>query len=499
MKKTFRAWINKHLKKKNIKPLNSLFEDLQDGLMLIAILETLSGQKCPGKPNPSPKMEIQKSENLTIALDFAKTLFTVTSINPKDIMEAKKTPKLLLGLFWQMILHFQILGAQADSDKKTSALEKQRNAKEKLLKWCQDQTKGHKHLEITELSAKSWGDGMGFCALVHAFDNSLIDYDSLDPADKKGNLQKGFELAEKHLEIPPFLDVEDILSDNIPDEQCFITYLSEFPLAFLNKASHDAAKEKDEEAKRKAREDEEKKRLEEERRLAEERRLRELAELEAEKKRKEEEAEKARLAMEEERRLREKEEKKNKKTQKKLEDEKRKTEEEIAAREEEERKRKEAEEAFEKERLRLQQENEAIKNQLKSVKQKLIGKIQVVVTEARSLPKSDHLSKKCDPYVVLFLERQKEKTRTVKKTLNPKWQAEFEFYVSEPGANLEVSVFDWNRIFADELIGKVNIPVSSLTDGATEDKWYPLVGKETKKDKTGAGEIRLQLTYRCEK
>jgi len=314
----------------------------------------------------------------------------------------------------------------------------------------------------------------------------------LDPADKKGNLKKAFELADKHLEIPPFLDVEDILSDNIPDEQCFITYLSEFPLAFLNKAAHDSVKEKDEEAKRKAREDEE-------RRLAEERRLRELAELEAEKKRKEEEAENARLAMEEERRLREKEEKKNKKAQKKLEDEKRKTGEEAAAREEEERKRKEAEEAFEKERLRLQQENEAIKNQLKNVKQKLIGKIQVVVTEARSLPKSDHLSKKCDPYVVLFLERQKEKSRTVKKTLNPKWQAEFEFYVSEPGANLEVSVFDWNRIFADELIGKVNIPVSSLTDGATEDKWYPLVGKETKKDKTGAGEIRLQLTYRCEK
>jgi len=343
------------------------------------------------------------------------------------------------------------------------------------------------------LSAKSWGDGMGFCALVHAFDHSLINYDTLDPADKKGNLKKAFELADKHLEIPPFLDVEDILSDNIPDEQCFITYLSEFPLAFLNKAAHDSVKEKDEEAKRKAREDEE-------RRLAEERRLRELAELEAEKKRKEEEAEKARLAMEEERALREKEEKKNRKAQKKLEDEKRKTEEETKNREEEERKRKEAEEAFEKERLRLQKENEAIRDQLRNVKQKLIGKLQVVVTEARSLPKSDHLSKKCDPYCVLFLERQKEKTRTVKKTLNPKWQAEFEFYVSEPGASLEVSVFDWNRIFSDELIGKVNIAISSLTDGATEDKWYPLVGKEGKKDtKTGAGENRLSLTYRCDK
>jgi len=173
-----------------------------------------------------------------------------------------------------------------------------------------------------------------------------------------------------------------------------------------------------------------------------------------------------------------------------------------AAAAEEERKRKEAERAFEEEIERMKRENEAIRNQLEGVKKKLIGKIQVTVVEARGLPKSDHMSHKSDPYCVLFLERQKEKTRTVKKTLNPKWQADFEFYVSEPGASLEVSVFDWNRLFADELLGKVTIPVSSLRDGATEDKWYPLTGKEIKqakgKDKV-AGEIRLTITYKLEK
>jgi len=286
-----------------------LFEDLADGITLIAILETLSGQKCPGKPTPNPKMEIQKSENLNIAIEFGKTLFTMTSINPKDIMEAKEKPKLLLGLFWQMILHFQILGAQDPADKKT-AVEKQRNAKERLLKWCQEQTKGHKNLEINDLSAKSWGDGLGFCALVHAYNPDAINYDSLDPNDKMGNLKKAFELAEKYLDIPPFLDATDILSDNVPDEQCFITYLSEFPLAFLNKASSDAERNKEEEAKRRLRE-------EEERRLAEERRIKELAELEAERKRKEEEAEQARIAAEEERKKREKEEKKRRKEEEK--------------------------------------------------------------------------------------------------------------------------------------------------------------------------------------
>jgi len=145
----------------------------------------------------------------------------------------------------------------------------------------------------------------------------------------------------------------------------------------------------------------------------------------------------------------------------------------------------------------MRKENEAIKKQLEGVKKKLIGKISVTIVEARGLPKSDHIGGKSDPYCVLFLERQKEKTRTVKKTLNPKWQAEFEFYVSDPQAVLEVSVFDWNRIFSDELIGKTNIPVSELKDGKTDDRWHPLLGKEGKKDRN-AGEIRLILTYRCE-
>ena len=53
-------------------------------------------------------------------------------------------------------------------------------AKQKLLKWCQDTTAGHKYVNIENFQG-SWFDGMGFCALVHAIDPSLIDYDSLSP------------------------------------------------------------------------------------------------------------------------------------------------------------------------------------------------------------------------------------------------------------------------------------------------------------------------------
>uniref|UniRef100_A0A8C7A6Q1 Calponin-homology (CH) domain-containing protein n=1 Tax=Nothoprocta perdicaria TaxID=30464 RepID=A0A8C7A6Q1_NOTPE len=45
-KRTFTKWINTHLAKRNPPMLvNDLFEDIKDGVMLIALLEVLSGQK----------------------------------------------------------------------------------------------------------------------------------------------------------------------------------------------------------------------------------------------------------------------------------------------------------------------------------------------------------------------------------------------------------------------------------------------------------------------
>ncbi len=69
-------------------------------------------------------------------------------------------------------------------------------------------------------------------------------------------MELAFDLAEKHLDIPRLLDPEDILAedaDSRPDEQCFMTYLSEFPIAFLaNKEKREVVQKQEDEAKRKA-------------------------------------------------------------------------------------------------------------------------------------------------------------------------------------------------------------------------------------------------------
>lgn len=72
-------------------------------------------------------------------------------------------------------------------------------------------------------------DGLALCALVHAYNNSLLDYSSLSPNEPAKNLRLALELAEKELGIPPLIQAEDLLQPNAadrPDEQCMIWCVS---------------------------------------------------------------------------------------------------------------------------------------------------------------------------------------------------------------------------------------------------------------------------------
>ena len=53
------------------------------------------------------------------------------------------------------------------------------------------------------------------------------------------------------------------------------------------------------------------------------------------------------------------------------------------------------------------------------------GTLKITVAEARGLPIMDSATKSSDPFAKLSLGEQSEKTETVKKTLEPKWNQEF--------------------------------------------------------------------------
>lgn len=191
-----------------------------------------------------------------------------------------------------------------------------------MLEWIRSKVGGYPHVTIGDDFAASFQNGMALCALVHAYDASLIEYGQLDPARHLDNIALGMALAEQYLGVPQMMEPGDVAE---ADDKLMMVYLYEFPKAFLAKvqsaqsevgeADDSRAREEEERRRREAEEADRRLRLEAEeaerrRREAEEadRRFRLEAE-EAERRRREaEEAERRRREAEEAERRRQEDE-----------------------------------------------------------------------------------------------------------------------------------------------------------------------------------------------
>ncbi|XP_048215372.1 F-actin-monooxygenase MICAL2 isoform X2 [Perognathus longimembris pacificus] len=97
----------------------------------------------------------------------------------------------------------------------------------KLLTWCQQQTEGYKHVNITDLTT-SWRSGLALCAIIHRFRPDLINFDSLNEDDAVGNNQLAFDVAEHEFGIPPVTTGKEMASAQEPDKLNIVMYLSKF-------------------------------------------------------------------------------------------------------------------------------------------------------------------------------------------------------------------------------------------------------------------------------
>ncbi|KAF2457189.1 alpha-actinin-2 [Lineolata rhizophorae] len=216
--KTFTKWLNSKLKVRNVE-LVDLVKDLSDGVVLIHLLEIL-GNESLGRYASKPKLRVQKFENVNKALDFIKRRgIQMTNIGAEDVVDGNR--KIILGLIWTLILRFTI------SDINEEGL----SAKEGLLLWCQRKTACYEEVDVRDFSA-SWSDGLAFCALLDIHRPDLIDYDSLDKSDHRGNMQLAFDIASQEIGIPDLLDVEDVCDVAKPDERSLMTYIAYWFHAF---------------------------------------------------------------------------------------------------------------------------------------------------------------------------------------------------------------------------------------------------------------------------
>uniref|UniRef100_A0A8C5LAL1 F-actin monooxygenase n=1 Tax=Jaculus jaculus TaxID=51337 RepID=A0A8C5LAL1_JACJA len=97
----------------------------------------------------------------------------------------------------------------------------------KLLTWCQQQTEGYQHVNVTDLTT-SWRSGLALCAIIHRFRPELINFDSLNEDDSVQNNQLAFDVAEREFGIPPVITGKEMASAQEPDKLSMVMYLSKF-------------------------------------------------------------------------------------------------------------------------------------------------------------------------------------------------------------------------------------------------------------------------------
>ena len=100
------------------------------------------------------------------------------------------------------------------------------------------------------------------------------------------------------------------------------------------------------------------------------------------------------------------------------------------------------------------------------------GSLEVLVHSGRDLPKMDRFGKS-DPYCVIEADGHKQKTKILKKTLNPVWKEHFSFRVTDTGSKVVISCFDWDFADAHDFMGKVVVKLDVLLDGPV-DRYFTL-------------------------
>uniref|UniRef100_A0A8C2ACM1 Extended synaptotagmin-3-like n=1 Tax=Cyprinus carpio TaxID=7962 RepID=A0A8C2ACM1_CYPCA len=111
------------------------------------------------------------------------------------------------------------------------------------------------------------------------------------------------------------------------------------------------------------------------------------------------------------------------------------------------------------------------------------GIVRVHVLEARDLVAKDTfmmglVKGKSDPYTVLRVGNKQFKTKTIKETLNPRWNEVYEFVIHEaPGQELELELYDEDTD-ADDFLGS----------SVFEFQWFTLEDIET-------GQIHMKLQW----
>ncbi|CAF1216345.1 unnamed protein product [Adineta steineri] len=121
-----------------------------------------------------------------------------------------------------------------------------------------------------------------------------------------------------------------------------------------------------------------------------------------------------------------------------------------------------------------------------------MGQLEVIIVEGRNLKQKDTFSEN-DAYVKVYLDdkSQKQKSKTIQNSNNPKWNQSFVFNHLTGQDTLYIDIYDKDSV-KDEKIGSIHIDLHDLYNKGRIDNWFHIPAKN---GSTSCGEIHLILHY----
>jgi plastin-1 len=181
--RAFRMWINSL----NIDGVyvNSLYDDCQDGLVLLKVLNKVQ----PGIVNwknveMSPNNKFKKLSNCNYVVVLAKSLkFSLVGIGGSDITAGNK--KLLLALVWQLMRFHTFKFLAEVQAKKFGGKEV---TDEMLVAWANEKVRSaSRSTKMASFKDPSLSTGIFFMDLIHSVEPRVINWDYVTPGDTKEN------------------------------------------------------------------------------------------------------------------------------------------------------------------------------------------------------------------------------------------------------------------------------------------------------------------------
>ncbi|XP_054864358.1 dystrophin isoform X3 [Amphiprion ocellaris] len=217
-KKTFTKWVNSQLAKTGKPPVDDLFADLCDGRRLLELLEGLTGHELVRLERGFTRVHSLNNVNRALQI-LQKNNVELVNIGASDIVDGNH--KLILGLIWSIILHWQVKDVMKD----VMAGLQQTNSEKILLSWVRQNTRQYPQVNVVNFSS-SWNDGLAFNALIHSHRPELFDWSSVEKKMSAiDRLEHAFHKAEQHLGIERLLDPEDVAVPH-PDKKSIIMYVT---------------------------------------------------------------------------------------------------------------------------------------------------------------------------------------------------------------------------------------------------------------------------------